>query len=275
MSNQDVKPKNQRRSVRSLRKMGTPGVLPAVMVAVYDAVGARLAEEAGADLLLVGDSVGMTVHGFANTIPVTMEMMLMHTAAVVRGREALPVVADMPFLSCQVSVEETLRLAARFLQEAGADAVKVEGGAAMAPVVARLVQAGIPVLGHIGLLPQSVLVDGGFRVHGRTEVEAAQLRQDALAVERAGAFAVVLECVPAGLAAEITASLSIPTIGIGAGRGCDGQVQVFHDLLGLSAYLPRHARRYAEGADLVRNALRRYAEDVRSGAFPGDENASS
>lgn len=275
MSNQDIKPKNQRRSVRSLRKMGAPGVRPAVMVAVYDAVGARLAEEAGADLLLVGDSVGMTVHGFANTIPVTMEMMLMHTAAVVRGREALPVIADMPFLSCQVSVEETLRQAARFLQEAGADAVKVEGGVAMAPTVARLVQAGIPVLGHIGLLPQSVLVDGGFRVHGRTEAEAAQLRQDALAVERAGAFAIVLECVPAGLAAEITASLSIPTIGIGAGRGCDGQVQVFHDLLGLSAYLPRHARRYAEGGDLVRDALRRYADEVRSGAFPGDENASS
>jgi len=222
------------------------------------------------NLLLVGDSLGMTVLGYKSTVPVTLEQSLHHTAAVVRGTRRALVVGDMPFMSYHVSPEQAMVNAARYLQEAGADAVKLEGGVVVAPTVRRLVQAGVPVLGHVGLLPQRVNVDGGYRVHGRTESEAAQIMEDALALEEAGAFAVVLEGVPAALAKKITAELKIPTIGIGAGVGCSGQVQVVHDILGLfEAFVPKHAKQYAKLAGEVRKAIGAYAADVKSGKFPG------
>jgi 3-methyl-2-oxobutanoate hydroxymethyltransferase len=244
------------------------------MITAYDAAMAALAEEAGADILLVGDSVGMTLLGYSTTVPVTMDAMVHHAAAVVRGTSRAMVVADMPFLSCHVGEAEAVRNAGRFLQEAGAGAVKVEGGEALAPVVRQLVQAGIPVVGHVGLQPQTVLVQDGYRVQGRSETQAEQVKRDAVAIQAAGAFCVVLECIPATLAAEITAMLEIPTIGIGAGRNCDGQVQVMPDLLGLSgASTPRHAKQYADVATMIRDALRQYADEVRSGAFPGTEQS--
>ncbi len=195
-----------------------------VALTVYDALMARLAEECGADLLLAGDSVGMTVLGYKSTIPVTLEQALHHTAAVCRGARRALVIGDMPFMTYQINADEALRNAGRFLQEAGADGVKLEGGLSMAPTIARLVGAGVPVLGHIGLLPQQVLATGGYRIHGRTPEEAAALLDDARAVEDAGAFAMVLEGLPAPLAERITAQLRIPTIGIGAGAGCSGQI---------------------------------------------------
>ena len=268
-----VEQSTTRAGVRSFKKVRFGGS-PLVMITAYDAAMAALAEEAGADILLVGDSVGMTLLGYSTTVPVTMDAMIHHTAAVVRGTSRAMVVGDMPFLSCHLGEGEAVRNAGRFLQEAGAGAVKVEGGEAMAPLIRRLVQAGIPVVGHIGLQPQSVLVQDGYRIQGRSEVQAEQVKRDALAVQAAGAFCVVLECIPATLATEITAMLEIPTIGIGAGRSCDGQVQVMPDLLGLSgAATPRHAKQYADVATIVRDALRRYADEVRNGSFPGNEQS--
>ena len=245
---------------------------PIVMVTAYDAPGARLADAAGVDAVLVGDSLGMTVLGYTSTLPVTMDDMVRHTAAVSRATAHAMVVADMPFGSYQASEDDAVSNAVRLLAEGGAAAVKVEGGVTVAPLVDRLVSAGIPVMGHIGLTPQSVNAFGGYKVQGRDTDAALALVGDALALEEAGAFAIVLELVPAELAALITEELLIPTIGIGAGGFCDGQVQVFHDLLGLGTFVPRHARRYVDAGAAITGALAAYADDVRTGAFPAEEN---
>jgi 3-methyl-2-oxobutanoate hydroxymethyltransferase len=263
-------------SVRELQHLAASGGRRIVAVTAYDALFARLADESGADLILVGDSLGMTVLGYRNTIPVTLEQSLHHTAAVVRGTRRALVVGDMPFLTYQVSPEQALLNAGRYLKEAGADAVKIEGGARVAPTVERLVSAGIPVLGHVGLLPQAVLVQGGYRVHGRVPAEAETIERDAQAVQAAGAFALVLEGLPCQLSEKVTGALRIPTIGIGAGPGCSGQIQVMHDILGLfEEFVPRHTKRYAELARLVREALQAYRDEVQSGRFPGEENSFS
>ena len=265
--------KTRKRTVRDLHRLCEQGCR-IVAVTAYDALMARLADEAGADLLLVGDSLGMTVLGHKTTIPVTLADVLHHAKAVVRGARTAMVVADMPFLTYQISRKQALRNAGRFLQEAGADGVKLEGGRTMAPTIRRLTEAGIPVLGHIGILPQRVLAEGGYRVHGHEPEEAAGLRADAEAVQAAGAFGIVLEGMPAALSADITAALDIPTIGIGAGPGCAGQIQVIHDILGLfEDFLPRHARRYAQLAAAVRQALQQYGDDVRHSRFPGQDNS--
>ena len=255
----------------SLREMKAAGK-PIVMVTAYDTPGARLVEAAGVDAILVGDSLGMTVLGYTSTLPVTMEDMLRATAAVARGANHALVIADMPFLTFQVTAEDALRNAGRFLAEAGAHAVKLEGGMTMAPVAEYLVDSGVPVLGHVGLTPQSVNVFGGYKVQGRDTAGALALVEDCLALEAAGAFAVVLELVPAELATLISEELDIPTIGIGAGCGCDGQVQVFHDVLGLGEFLPKHAKRYADLGSAVTKAVAAYAADVRAGAFPAEAN---
>jgi 3-methyl-2-oxobutanoate hydroxymethyltransferase len=245
-----------------------------VMFTVYDYPSARLVDQAGVDITFVGDTLGMVVLGYDSTIPVTMDEMLHHVKAVARGTERAHVLADMPFMSYQASTEEALRNAARFLKEGGAQSVKVEGGARTAETVRVLVEAGIPVMGHIGLTPQSVNQFGGYKVQGKTPAAAARLLNDALALQEAGAYAIVLECVPVPVARTVTEKVSIPTIGIGAGPDCDGQVQVFHDLLGLYPDLqPKHARRYAELGDTMVDAVRRYADDVRAGRFPTDKES--
>jgi 3-methyl-2-oxobutanoate hydroxymethyltransferase len=239
------------------------------MLTAYDATMARLLDRAGIDVLLVGDSLGMVVLGYETTVPVTLEAMIHHSRAVARGSARALVVTDMPFLSYQVNAEEAIRNAGRLMQEGGAEAVKLEGGAAMAETVRRMVDVGIPVMGHIGLTPQSVHQLGGFRMVGKTAGEAARLRTDARALEAAGAFAVVLECLPEALAAEITAELNVPTIGIGSGPDCDGQVLVSYDAFGLfDEFTPHFVKQYATlGADLVA-AAREYIADVEEGRFP-------
>ncbi len=240
------------------------------MITAYDVSSARLVDAAGVDAILVGDSLGMTVLGHLSTLQVTMDDMLRATAAVVRGVQRALVIADMPFMSYQVSAEDALRNAAAFMV-AGAGAVKLEGGAHMADTVRRLVDAGIPVMGHLGLTPQSVNQLGGYKVQGKDVAAASKLLDDCRALQEAGAFAIVLECIPAELAALASAELVIPTIGIGAGAGCDGEVQVYTDLLGLGGdFTPRHAKRYAELGAAVTAAVAAYADDVRRGAFPGE-----
>ena len=245
-----------------------------VMVTAYDTPSARLVDEAGVDAILVGDSLGMTVLGFDSTLPVTLDDMVRHTAAVKRGAVRALVVADMPFMSFQVSPEDALRNAGRLMAEGGATAVKLEGGASMAVTVERLAGAGIPVMGHVGLIPQSVHQLGGYRVQAKEAGPAVRLLDDCLALQDAGAFAIVLECIPSELASIATAELEIPTIGIGAGAGCDGEVQVFHDLLGIGDGAPRHAGRYAELGDEIRRAVSAYAEDVKKGTFPGESQTA-
>ena len=236
------------------------------MLTAYDATMARLLDRAGIDILLVGDSVGMVMLGFENTLPVTLDMMVHHTAAVSRGVSRALVVADMPFLTYQVTVPEAVRNAGRLIQEGGAAAVKLEGGPAVLDATRRLVDVGIPVMGHLGLTPQSVHRLGGFRPQAKLEAEARQLLADARELEQAGAFSIVLESIPADLAKAVTAELSIPTIGIGAGPDCDGQVLVSYDALGLSGeYAPPFAKQYATLADAVISAAKAYAEDVRQG----------
>jgi 3-methyl-2-oxobutanoate hydroxymethyltransferase len=240
-----------------------------VMVTAYDYPSGRLADAAGIDVVLVGDSAAMTVLGHDSTVPATMEDMLVLARAAARGVERPLVVADMPFGSYQVSDEEAMRNAVRFVKEAEVDAVKVEGAGPTLSRVRALVGAGVPVMGHLGLTPQSATMLGGYRAQGRTAKRAQHLVDDALALEQAGCFSLVLECVPSIVATRIREVLSIPTIGIGAGPECDGQVLVFHDLLGLyEGRSPRFVKRYAELAQVARGALERYAEDVRSGAFP-------
>lgn len=244
------------------------------MVTAYDYTQAKIVDSAGIPMILVGDSLGNVVLGFDSTIPVTVDDMVRHTGAVVRGAETPLVVADMPFMSYQVDAETALRNAGRLLQEGGAQAVKLEGGKPVAPIVRRLVDAGVAVMGHIGLTPQSVHRMGGYRVQGKTERDASALIDDALALEEAGAFAIVLELIPSELAAEITEKLTIPTIGIGAGVHTDGQVQVLYDMLGLVPdFKPRHAGSYANLAPVIQDALERYNDDVKTGEFPTPANS--
>lgn len=237
----------------------------------YDYPTARLLDEAGVDLILVGDSLSMVVLGHESTLPVTLEDMLHHTRAVRRGVRRALVVSDMPFGSYHTDTAESLRNAVRFVKEAGAEAVKVEGGERRLELIARLTEAEIPVMGHVGLTPQSVNALGGYRVQGKTRDAAEHLIRDARAVEAAGAFAIVLEAVPRELAAQITRELRIPTIGIGAGPDCDGQILVLHDTLGLTFHpVPKFARQYADVGRIISDAVREYCEDVRTGTFPSD-----
>lgn len=245
-----------------------------VTLTAYDYFTSRMMNEAGIDLILVGDSLGMVVLGYENTVPVTMEDMLHHTRAVVRGNRRSLVVADMPFLSYQVSDEEALYNAGRLLQEAGAQSIKLEGGKDMASLVHKMVRAGIPVMGHIGLLPQNILKDGAYTVRGRDDKSAKILLEDARSLEEAGAFAVVLECVAAKVAGEITTAISIPTIGIGSGPLCDGQILVTHDLLGIfDRFKPKFVKQYARINEIMLKAFREYKKDVEERTFPGPEHS--
>jgi 3-methyl-2-oxobutanoate hydroxymethyltransferase len=254
--------------------VGRKGGAKLAMLAAYDVLTARLAEAAGVDILLVGDSLGSVVLGYPSTVPVTMEEILHHTRAVVRGVQRTHVVADMPFMSFQVDDADAIRNAGRLIKEGGADSVKVEGGVAMADRVRAIVRAGIPVMGHVGLTPQSAGSLGGLRVQGNSPEAARALLDDATAVAEAGAFAMVIEVVPAALAAEISRRVPMPTIGIGAGAGCDGQVLVAADLLGLEDRIaPRYVKRYADLGAATREAFGRYVAEVRDGAFPADEHA--
>jgi 3-methyl-2-oxobutanoate hydroxymethyltransferase len=237
----------------------------------YDYPTARLLDESGVDVLLVGDSLGMVVLGHDSTLPVTLDDMLRHTQAVRRGTKRALVVADMPYGSYHTDIAEALRNAVRFIKEAGAEAVKIEGGERRLELIVRLTEAEIPVMAHVGLTPQSVNALGGYRVQGKTTDTAEQLLRDARAVEAAGAFAVVLEAVPRELAAQITQELRIPTIGIGAGPDCDGQILVLHDMLGLTFdHTAKFTRQYANVGEIIRGAVRDYCEDVRGGTFPSD-----
>jgi 3-methyl-2-oxobutanoate hydroxymethyltransferase len=249
---------------------------PIVMLTAYDASMARLADEAGVDLILVGDTAGMVMHGHPSTVPVTMDEMVFMTRWASRGARRPIVVGDMPFGSYQVSDEDAVRNAIRLLKEGGADVVKLEGGGPMVSRARAIVEAGIGVMGHVGLTPQSATVLGGFKAQGRSARQARRLVEDALALEEAGCFAVVLEAVPAAVAEHVTRALTVPTIGIGAGAGCDGQVLVWHDLLGLyEGQSPRFVKRYAHLADEIRDALETYVAEVRSGAFPEDRHTYS
>jgi 3-methyl-2-oxobutanoate hydroxymethyltransferase len=261
-------------SIHRLREMKAQGRRFA-MITAYDFPSARLVEQAGAPVILVGDSLGSVILGYDSTVPVTMEDIIHHTRAVVRGTEKAIVVADMPFMSYQANADDAMRNAGRLLQEAGATAVKLEGGSHVAPLVRRMVESGIPVMGHLGLTPQSVNQFGGHKVQGKTPAAAAKLINDARALEEAGAFAVVLETIPAPLAKMVTERISVPTIGIGAGPHCDGQVQVFHDMLGLydDRRPLKHAKRYANLGETIRNAVREYIAEVEDGAFPTAEHS--
>ena len=263
----------RRVSITDLKAMKKRGERIA-MITAYDYPSARLVEEAGVPIILVGDSLGMVVLGYDSTVPVTMEEMLHHVKAVVRGTGKAHVVADMPFMSYQTGPEDALRNAGRLLKEGGAQSVKLEGGRHVAETVRALVQAGIPVMGHLGLTPQSVNQFGGYKVQGKTPAAAVKVVNDAVSLEQAGAYAVVLETIPAQLAQVITEKVSIPTIGIGAGPHCDGQVQVFHDMLGLfTDFVPKHAKRYAELGEAVKRAVSAYVSEVREGAFPTERES--
>ena len=237
-----------------------------------DVVTARLLDEAGIPMILVGDSLGMTVLGYENTLPVTLEQMLHHSAAVRRGAPHAMVITDLPFLTYQASVAEAVTNAGHCLKEAGVDGVKLEGGEIRVPHVKALVENGIPVLGHIGLLPQSVHAMGGFRVQGRTEDDIERLLRDARALDEAGVFALVLEGMPADTARRITVAVSVPTIGIGAGPQCDGQILVVNDLLGLTAQPPKFAKKYADLRGAMQHAFAAYRDEVEQGAYPGPEH---
>ncbi len=260
-------------TIRDLKKMKRDGEsIP--MITAYDYTSASLLEKAGIPLILVGDSLGQVVMGYDSTVPVTMDDMIHHIKTVVRGTKRAHIVGDLPFLSYHTSTSDALRNAGRLLKEGGAQSVKLEGGQNQAPTVNRIVRSGIPVMGHIGLTPQSVNQLGGYRVQGKDLKDAIQLMEDARALEEAGAYAIVLECVPASLAKMISERVAIPTIGIGAGVGCDGQVQVFHDLMGLyQDFTPKHARKYANLGDAVINAASNYISDVKSGRFPTDKES--
>lgn len=257
--------------VRAMKEHGE--TIP--MLTCYDYTSARILDEVGIPMILVGDSLGMVVHGHESTLRVTVDMMIHHAAAVSRGTRRAMIVVDLPFGTYSGSdLPLSLQTAKRLIASGGGQAVKVEGGRRMAPVVGTLVASGIPVMGHIGLTPQSIHMIGGYRVQGRTKEAAKRLKLAAKALEEAGAFAIVLELVPAGLAGEITKMLSIPTIGIGAGPHCDGQIQVFHDIMGLfEDFLPKHSKRYANVADVMRKAANQYSAEVREGKFPLAEHS--
>jgi 3-methyl-2-oxobutanoate hydroxymethyltransferase len=259
-------------TARRLLKMKEAGE-KITMVTAYDYHGARLADEAGVEAILVGDSLGMVVLGYETTLEVTMEQMLHHTAAVARGSKNALVIADMPFLSYQITPEEALRNAGRLIQ-AGAGAVKLEGGREVTVAVKKITEAGIPVMGHLGFTPQSIHKIGGYFVQGKTSADAINLLEDALALQEAGVFSLVLELTPWELAAAITRELAIPTIGIGSGPECDGQVQVFHDLFGLAGdFQPRHAKQYADVGGIVSEGFRSYIREVKAGVFPGEDQS--
>ena len=260
-------------TANQIREMKPKGEKIAMLTA-YDYSTAKIVDEAGIPLILVGDSLGMVVLGYESTIPVTMEEMLHHTKAVVRGAKKAMVIGDMPFMTYHVSTEDAMRNAARFIQEAGAQAVKLEGGVTVAEKVRKIVDCGIPVMGHIGLTPQSIHQFGGFKIQGKTPEAALRLLKDAQALEEAGAFSIVMETVPAPLAAFVTEQIGIPTIGIGAGIGCDGQVQVINDVLGsFSDFVPKHAKQYAKIAEIISSVAKQYLEEVKSGKFPTEANS--
>lgn len=264
---------NKRKSLLDIRQMKQDGEKIAVLTA-YDYPFARLMDGEGIDVILVGDSAGSVVAGYDTTLPVTMDEMIYHTRAVVRGSEQAMIVADMPFLSYQTDLRDARLNAGRFIKEAGANAVKLEGGENAAAAIRAIVGMDVPVMAHIGLTPQSVHRMGGYKVQGREEAQACQLMADARAVEEAGAFAVVLEGIPATLAKEITAALSIPTIGIGAGVHCDGQVLVIHDILGLcEKYSPKFVKKYADVSGTIRQGINSYIKEVKEGEFPTDEHS--
>jgi 3-methyl-2-oxobutanoate hydroxymethyltransferase len=255
-------------SINQIKEMKQKGEKISMLTA-YDYITARIVDEAGIPLILVGDTLGQVILGYESTIPVTMADMLHHAKVVVRGTKKAMVIGDMPFMTYTISTEDALRNATRFLQEAGVQAVKLEGGVTVAEKVQRIVSCGIPVMGHIGLTPQSIHQFGGHKIQGKTPEVAARLLEDAKALEKAGAFAIVLETVPAPLAALITKKVSVPTIGIGAGINCDGQVQVITDILGSTVgYIPKHAKQYAKLSDIMSGAVAAYYEEVKSGEFP-------
>lgn len=244
------------------------------VLTAYDCLMAQLLDEVGIDAILVGDSVGMVFSGYETTLSVTMDEMIYHTKAVRRGVKRALLIGDMPFLSYQTSPEEAVFNAGRFLQEGGAEAVKIEGGREMVETIGKLTGMGIPVMGHLGLTPQSIHQFGGYRVRGKSPEEAQQLIQDALSIEEAGCFSLVLEKIPSDLAREITQRLKIPTIGIGAGPHCDGQVLVVHDMLGLfEKFKPKFVRRYAQLAEEMRGAFQAYIQDIKAGKFPGPQES--
>ena len=261
---------SNRVTIHTLHEMKQRGEAIAMLTA-YDYPTAALLDQAGIDMILVGDTLGMVVHGFETTLPVTMDMMVLHCQAVTRGAKRPLIVADMPFMSYQTSVADARRNAARLLAEGGADAVKVEGGAFIVPTIKALTEAGIAVMGHIGLTPQSVSVFGGYKTQGKSLEAARKLIADARAIEEAGAFALVIEAIPARLAALISGQVGIPTIGIGAGAGCDGQVLVTHDMLGLfERFTPRFVKKYADLSTSLREAFAAYCADVRARDFPAE-----
>jgi 3-methyl-2-oxobutanoate hydroxymethyltransferase len=255
--------------VRSKKERGEK----VVCLTAYDYCFARILDESGIDILLVGDSLGSVVQGHDSTLPVTVDDVIYHTKAVVRGRRRALVVSDMPFMTFQLGVDEAKRNAGRLVQEGGAESVKLEGGVTQAATIEALVKMGVPVMGHVGLTPQSVHQFGGYRIQGRGEADARAILDDAMAVEQAGAFAVVLEGIPVQLAREITQRVSIPTIGIGAGLHCDGQILVVHDMLGLfDDFTPKFVKRYANLKETIGGAVRSYMEEVRTEAFPAEEH---
>lgn len=263
----------KRVTITDIREMKRKGE-KITMLTAYDYSTARIVDKAGIPLILVGDSLGNVILGYETTLPVTMDVMIHHSKAVVRGTEHSLIIGDMPFMTYHISMEDALRNAARFMQEAGVQAVKLEGGINVADKVRRIVECGIPVMGHIGLTPQSINQLGGHKVQGKSTEGAKKLLEDALALEQAGAFAIVLETVPAPLATFITSKLSVPTIGIGAGAGCDGQVQVINDLLGMfSDFVPKHAKQYARLIDIMSNAITEYMGDVKTGKFPTKDHS--
>jgi len=263
----------KQKTVVDIQKLYTEGTKITVLTA-YDYPFARIMDEAGIDMILVGDSLGSTVAGYDTTLPVTMEEMLYHTRYVVRGSSSALVITDMPFMSYQADVRDACINAGRLVKEGGAHAVKIEGGENVADTIAAIVNMDVPVVGHIGLTPQSIHRMGGFKVQGRKDEQARQLLADAKAVERAGAFALTLEGIPAPLAQEITHSIGIPTIGIGAGAACSGQVLVIHDILGLcEKYSPKFVKRYADVTEIIRTSVDSYIRDVREGTFPGEEHS--
>jgi 3-methyl-2-oxobutanoate hydroxymethyltransferase len=263
----------RRVSITDLKAMKRRGERIAMLTA-YDYPSARLVEEAGVPIILVGDSLGMVILGYDSTIPVTMEDMLHHVKAVVRGTHKAHIVADMPFMSFQAGPQDALVNAGRMLKEGGAQSVKLEGGQRVADTVHLLVSSGIPVMGHLGLTPQSVNQFGGYKVQGKTPAAAVKLINDAVTLEQAGAYAIVLETIPAQLAQAVTERVSVPTIGIGAGPYCDGQVQVFHDMLGLFMdFVPKHAKRYAQLGEAIQKAVSQYVAEVRDAAFPTERES--
>ena len=246
------------------------------MVTAYDYTSAKILEEAGIPIMLVGDTLGQVVLGYDSTVPVTVDEIVHHVKPVIRGTKTAHIVGDMPFLSYQVDASDALRNAGRILKEGGAQSVKLEGGQRVDETVRRMVQSGIPVMGHIGLTPQSVNQLGGYRVQGKSPADAVELMEDARVLEEAGVYAIVLESVPTPLAGLITEQVSVPTIGIGAGVLCDGQVQVYHDLFGLfTDFVPRHTRRYADLAETIKEATARYIDDVKAQTFPSDQESYS